>query len=750
MGQTGILERENAAVLNATIQRYATFIFSDIRRGLKKCGLNDCPLFVSCNDGSMISVAEAVLCPIRTFVSGPANSMLGASYLNPNSSLAGRLDDPSHLENGESVIVLDVGGTTIDAGVLMKNGYPREASAYSEIAKVQVNFPMPDVSSVGLGGGSIIRTTIEGSAISIGPESVGSELTTKALCFGGDVLTATDIAVAAGDAPGVGTVPVVLDLITISSSKDLIRQKFERIIDSVKTQASHLPVALVGGGAIISPGLLDGGTISSNSPLASVANAIGAATAKISASADVIYDTSGLSTGERNIIETTRDVAAEKCVACGAKRDTVRSVEETDMVMAYISNRTRVLVKVVGELDPGSKRIQQKAKDLSSDDTLKLSPNDKFHECHPPPQFNIQSVQAASLMLGQNLLNYHPRILEKQWYLSEIDVEFLSIGCYILGCAGGGSPRLEALEVRELLRQGETIRIVDARDLTPSGVLPPTGVLGSPMVSVERPGGNLCLDALKNMLQHLKLTDFEATLCVEIGGCNGISPLVLSSSAHYDRPMIDGDLMGRAYPTFEMITPYLYQESINDLLPVSLASGTGTDLVLHRAQSTSAVDSILRACCVDMGCAAGLVSRPLTVKEFLDYGLLHSHSLAWRIGRAVKKAQAKMSEDTIGDAIIKECGGLHAAKILFEGKITSVSNRLVKGHSIGELSIEGSTSGIMEAELRDSPGLIASTQMHIIFKNENLLAELVNEHQDRKVSQLKKIYPTHLVSSNTQ
>lgn len=36
----------------------------------------------------------------------------------------------------------------------------------------------------------------------VGPESVGYELTTRALCFGGSVCTATDVAVAAGVASG--------------------------------------------------------------------------------------------------------------------------------------------------------------------------------------------------------------------------------------------------------------------------------------------------------------------------------------------------------------------------------------------------------------------------------------------------------------------------------------------------------------------------------------------------------------------
>lgn len=64
---------------------------------------------------------------------------------------------------------------------------------------MRTNFHMPDVYSFGLGGGSIVESGPESiDSITVGPLSVGYELTAKACVFGGEVLTATDIAVAAG------------------------------------------------------------------------------------------------------------------------------------------------------------------------------------------------------------------------------------------------------------------------------------------------------------------------------------------------------------------------------------------------------------------------------------------------------------------------------------------------------------------------------------------------------------------------
>ena len=49
--------------------------------------------------------------------------------------------------------VVDIGGTTSDVGVL-QHGFPREASVAVEIGGVRTNFRMPDVLSIGIGGGS--------------------------------------------------------------------------------------------------------------------------------------------------------------------------------------------------------------------------------------------------------------------------------------------------------------------------------------------------------------------------------------------------------------------------------------------------------------------------------------------------------------------------------------------------------------------------------------------------------------------
>ncbi len=127
-----------------------------------------------------MSVDYAVKYPIFTVACGPTNSLRGASYLS-------QLSD---------AIVVDIGGTTSDVGVLVQS-FPRESSLAVEIGGARTNFRMPDLVSIGLGGGTIIRIKDNGE-YTVGPDSVGYRLQEKSLIFGGDTLTATDVAVALG------------------------------------------------------------------------------------------------------------------------------------------------------------------------------------------------------------------------------------------------------------------------------------------------------------------------------------------------------------------------------------------------------------------------------------------------------------------------------------------------------------------------------------------------------------------------
>lgn len=161
IGRIGLLERENAGVMNAALKPLADHVVSAFMQMRADLGLG-CPMYFTRNDGTLISADRVRELPVPTFACGPTNSMRGAAFL-------------SGLQNA---LVVDVGGTTSDVGEL-RDGFPRSASLSVTAADVQTNFPMPDIISVGLGGG----TLIDADTGQIGPASVGHRLLEDAIVF---------------------------------------------------------------------------------------------------------------------------------------------------------------------------------------------------------------------------------------------------------------------------------------------------------------------------------------------------------------------------------------------------------------------------------------------------------------------------------------------------------------------------------------------------------------------------------------
>jgi len=330
IGRVGLLERENATVLNGCLRTLADHISGALEEAVQATGVT-APLYISQNDGTLMSVDYCRQYPVATFASGPTNSMRGAAFLS------GERD----------CIVIDVGGTTTDVGALQR-GFPREASVTVDVGGVRTNFRMPDVVSIGVGGGSIVD--INHSPLRIGPRSVGYELVRQARVFGGETLTATDLAVAAGMCE-VGDTELVrgLDASLVAAGVSRIRELVEEVIDRVKTSSDLLPVVVVGGGSVLLPDRLAGASVVIKPDHFAVANAIGAAIAQVGGEVDRVVSLAG--TTREAALDSAREEAIGKAVAAGAEGSTVEVVEVEEVPLAYLpSNAVRIRMKAVGDL----------------------------------------------------------------------------------------------------------------------------------------------------------------------------------------------------------------------------------------------------------------------------------------------------------------------------------------------------------------------------------------------------------------
>jgi N-methylhydantoinase A/oxoprolinase/acetone carboxylase beta subunit len=325
IGRFGILERENATLLNAMLRPLAEQTLGRLRAAISG------RLFISQNDGTTAPAAATAELPIFTVASGPTNSLRGASLLSG-------LGD---------ALVVDVGGTTTDVGRL-RAGYPQLAGLELEVAGVRTNFRMPDLQSVGIGGGS----RIDPEDGSVGPGSVGFRLREEALVFGGSTLTLTDVAAAAGhvaigDPAGARGVPPEL----IARVDAHLAGRFERLIEAFEHAGEHLPLVLVGGGAPLVRHIFERlGRAPVQPPDAAVANALGAAVAQVGGEVDLTFAGNAMRRSEA-LARAEREAHRRACAA-GALPSTVRTVELEDAAFTYLAAQAlRVRAKAVGDLE---------------------------------------------------------------------------------------------------------------------------------------------------------------------------------------------------------------------------------------------------------------------------------------------------------------------------------------------------------------------------------------------------------------
>lgn len=336
IGRMGLLERENATIINACLRELAEQICDGLTGALLGEGFPGA-LFLSQNDGTLMDVEYARQYPVATFASGPTNSMRGAAFLSGLDTCA----------------VVDVGGTTTDIGIL-QGGFPREATAEVSVGGIRTNFRMPDVLSVGIGGGSRVRGT--GDGITVGPDSVGYRLREDALIFGGSVLTASDLAVAAGLADiGDRSAVAGLDRATVRAGLAHIADATVRLVDRMRTSAAPLPVVLVGGGSILLPDVLPGIEVVRRPERFAVANAIGAAIAQVGGEVDRIFS---VEPGRREaVLDEAKDEAVRRATAAGADPRSIDVVDVEEVPIAYLpGNATRIRVRAVGDLMLGPQR----------------------------------------------------------------------------------------------------------------------------------------------------------------------------------------------------------------------------------------------------------------------------------------------------------------------------------------------------------------------------------------------------------
>mmetsp|Transcript_3754 Transcript_3754/g.5242 ORF Transcript_3754/g.5242 Transcript_3754/m.5242 type:complete len:994 (+) Transcript_3754:143-3124(+) len=693
LGPIGIVERENSALINASLRPLARATIAGFKEALAQQGLT-CPFFFTQNDGTLMNCEEAAHFPVKTFASGPTNSMRGAAFLS----------------GLKDAVVVDIGGTSTDVGVL-KKGLTRKAGIDVEIDPgVRTNFQMPDVHSIALGGGTIVEFDSGNQDVTVGPISVGYKLTEDGLAFGGSTMTTTDIAISAGLVQGFGDASKVqhIDSKLTERVQAIIKERVEQAVDRMKISQEDVPVILVGGGSVLLPEQCDlvGANQVVRPPNFGVANAIGAAIAQVSASVNRVMNVS--EEGQKNAEQRKNIIlqeAKEAAVRAGAIRSTVEVVEIDEVQLSYIpGGAARVNAKAIGDLDMGSFRGWTPEAIVSDQAVAELEILSGV--TLPDPAQPLKVLDLAPIQTDAVFSTPENGVPQNKgdWVLSPEDIDMIATGAGMMGCGGGGSPKIGQSRAKDLLSRGHTIRVISPERLREQDTIACVFFMGAPTVFEEKiHRGEEALIAMRRIEREAGVT-FSAVVVGEAGGCNCIEPLIVAALSGL--PVVDADGMGRAFPELQMVTFFIYDGLKTD--PACICDAKGRTELCTESTKPKELEDSFRKHVIEMGCTAGVCFAPMTADAVRKTAVLHSVSAAWQVGSRIHNARAA-KEDPFQSL---QCIGWFKE---FEGKIIGVERETSEGFARGHFIIKG-----LEGQWEDRI-------MRIDFQNENLVARRDDE-----------------------
>ncbi|OQU97298.1 Hydantoinase/oxoprolinase domain-containing protein isoform 3 [Cladophialophora immunda] len=708
IGAVGLVERENASILNAAILDLSQKTITGFERAMIRSKL-DCRLYLTQNDGTVMSASAARLSPIRTFSSGATNSLIGGIFLtgiqNPDSMI--------DLKSSQ-VILVDVGGTTSDFAALSPTGFPREAPSIVEIGGVRTAFRMPQVYSMGLGGGSRVQE-VDGE-VSVGPISVGYKLATESRCFGGDVLTATDIAVARNQVGSIvpkwnGTPP---DRRVVERASRRIKKLLQRGVDAMKTSDLDVVLLLVGGGSIIQMDDLEGVSQCLRPAYYDVANAVGAAIAKVSGELDTVQIPNGRT--HQEIQRELSGKAIELAVQNGAQPGTVKIVDVEFIPLQYMKNEAvRVIIKAIGEL--GTSRPSQEHSILSPD----LSQVEVNGIVQSQKDQTRPEQPAISSGTDIDVSSYVPAVSKEkgEWYLSETDLEFIADGCGVLGTGGGGPTYSGLMHSKQVVRTSPAnrMRVIEVASVRDEDPVATVAYIGAPTVFNERLCGDSDLyNAVSGLAAHLGVPKLRGIIPGEIGGSNGMR--AFAAAAQLDIPVIDADTMARAFPRIDLELPAVF--GATKPYPAVMADARGNIQVIASADNQRRLENLARAICIEFGNMTGF-SRSIGGEVTRKYCPHNTISQTWYIGRAIRIARQR-KESVIG-AVLDVLPG---AVLLYHGKVGNVTNSTRGGWSFGMTILNPDHDDDDDDEYAQEALHRSHRPMLLEFQNEYLHAALVS------------------------
>lgn len=274
------------------------------------------------------------------------------------------------------------------------------------------------------------------------------------------------------------------------------------------------------------------------------------------------------------------------------------------------------------------------------------------------------------------------------------ELENLALGSAILGSGGGGNPAYDLLMAKHEIEKYGPVTLLQIEDLKESDLVMPMGFMGAPLVAMERLLCGREFDAMLKVMPAILGRKPTVLMPGEAAGSNAFAPLIFAG--RLGLPVLDADLIGRAFPQLQMSICELKGVPI---APVFLGDAAGNVATVHTSSAHEA-ERISRQIAISMGsccayamyCMAGHTARSSVVPGTITRGI--------SMGSSIRAARKQGREPL--KALLEENGGC----LLGSGVINNIDQVVKDGFLEGSVSVDDGVNRIT-----------------IVFQNEYLYAE---------------------------
>jgi DUF917 family protein len=279
------------------------------------------------------------------------------------------------------------------------------------------------------------------------------------------------------------------------------------------------------------------------------------------------------------------------------------------------------------------------------------------------------------------------------------DIEAIALGASVYGTGGGGDPYIGKLIAMNAMRRHGPVQMIDVAGLADDALVVPVALVGAPTVAIEKfPSTRQFVGALEAIEKYLGKRA-TAVMCAEAGGLNSTIPFAVASQVGL--PLVDGDLMGRAFPEIQMTLATLH--GIN-ATPMALCDDKGNSVVMQTVTNRY-TERFVRSLASEMGGSACTVLYPMQGADAKRAVIPGSLSMLQRAGETLIAARRDKS-----DPVAKLIALLGATR-LFEGKVVDVQRVTEGGWNRGTATLAGFRSD-------------AAERCQVRFQNEFLMVEV--------------------------